>query len=109
MSKSDMSNLSVLDLQVLWQISLKPIHAYSLLKVLGEKRGKKITSGALFPVLKKFKDKKYIKARKAGKREKIVYEITAKGRKALKGSCNDFVGLFDDIFKKYSCIKCGEK
>ncbi|MBU1120697.1 PadR family transcriptional regulator [Candidatus Micrarchaeota archaeon] len=101
-----MSNLNILDLMVLWQISLEPTHGYSLLKTISEKRGRKMTAGSLIPMLKKFQKNKLIKVKRRGKREKIVYEITPKGRKILNSSGRDFVVLFEDIFNRFLCTKC---
>lgn len=106
MLKSDISNLSILDIQVLWLLGKKRLHGYGLLKELSKRRGKAFTSGTLYPLLQKFKKLGLVKAKKSGAREKTTYAITAKGRKALKAGCREFCVLFEDIFDMYMCAKC---
>lgn len=108
MSKSNISDLSILDLQVLWAISRKPVHGYALLRILGEKRGKRLTAGTLYPILAKLKRLKHVKAKAAkGKRGKTEYEITHAGKKAMNEGCREFCAVFGDIFNMFVCRTCG--
>ena len=105
--KTDISDYSILELQVLWLLR-KEGHGYELLKELGKRRGKELTAGTLYPMLKKFEKNKLIGVAKKGERGKKVYKLTAKGKKELNGACKEFVSLFSEVFNSFVCKKCGK-
>jgi DNA-binding PadR family transcriptional regulator len=103
-----MSDLTLLQLRVLWEISRKPRCGYDLMNL---DKNKKITQGTMYPLLKNLEKIGLVNKEKGicGKepcRCKKYYEITKKGKKVLKESCKKLCGIYEDIFKEYVCKRC---
>ena len=96
--------LGVLQMQILWLLSRKSTHGYELMKALTILKGTPITQGTLYPTLKRLEEHGLIK-RFADDR-KIIYDITAKGKKIMNDSCLEFVKTFYGIFHDFACESC---
>ena len=96
--------LGMLQMQVLWVLSKKSTHGYDLMKILNEIKKTKITQGTLYPTLQALEERELIKSHEDDR--KIVYHITAKGRKTMNEACVDFSRTFFGIFQNYVCEKC---
>ena len=59
-------------------------HGYELIKSIGEKMEKNVSSGQIYPFLKKLKAGGMIAGGKEGPRERTVYRLTPAGRKFVK-------------------------
>ncbi|MFH0715125.1 MAG: PadR family transcriptional regulator [Candidatus Diapherotrites archaeon] len=105
MSKVDISDIGVYDLQVLLALQQKHSHGYELLKSLSL-HGKKSTAGTLYPSLQKLQKKKLIRVESRGQRDKKTYQLTEKGKKALKLAGAAFCETFSDVFHVFACGKC---
>lgn len=96
--------LGILQMQILWLLSRKATHGYSLMKSLSEIRKTRMTQGTLYPTLQRLEEMKLIRRNTKGR--KFVYNITIKGKKVMKESCEDFSRTFFGIFKDFVCEKC---
>lgn len=102
-SQSDIE-LGLLQMQILWMLSRKSMHGYALMQRLSEIKKSKMTQGTLYPTLQRLEEMKFIRRNARGR--KIVYDITANGRKTMRKSCEDFSRTFMGIFKDFVCDKC---
>lgn len=98
-------NIGVLELQVLWLLSKKPRHGYSLMKELDALKSTRITQGTLYPVLARLERKKFVKAKRVG--NKKVYSLTSEGRRVMKKSARELVAVFSGIIGDFYCSCCG--
>lgn len=96
--------LGILQMQILWLLSRKSTHGYELMKSLSILKGTSITQGTLYPTLKRLEELGLIKGAEADR--KVVYHITAKGRKTINDSCLEFVKTFYGIFHDFACQSC---
>ncbi len=96
-----MINLTMLQLKVLWIISKKSCHGYELMDKI------KTNQGTIYPLLNSLEKNGLIDSLKLERKKE--YEITDKGKKILKKACIDFCEVYNDIFEKYVCGKCGYK
>jgi len=99
-------DLGLLQMQILWLLSKKPMHGYLLMKNLDELKKTKITQGTLYPALQRLEQMKLIKSKK--KERTIVYHVTDLGKKAMMDSCRDFCRTFSGIIHDFVCNKCTE-
>ena len=77
---------------ILWIIGKKSMKGAEISKELGKRRGKRPSSGTIYPPLNELKNKGLIKVDK----EKY-YSLTAKGEKELKEACKFFCNIFYDV------------
>ncbi|MEE6294843.1 PadR family transcriptional regulator [Georgenia wangjunii] len=87
------SRADVLELAILGRLSAAPMHGYELRKQLGASLGavRTLSYGSLYPALRRLTDAGYIAESAtaepphalAGRRGRIVYQLTAKGREHL--------------------------
>lgn len=103
-SKPTDIDVGLLQMQVLWLLSRKSDHGYELMKSLSLLKGTKITQGTLYPTLKRLEELELI--RRTEHERRIVYHITAKGRKTMNQSCLEFVKTFYGIFHDFGCKSC---
>ncbi len=96
--------LGILQMQILWLLSRKSTHGYELMKLLSILKGTAITQGTLYPTLKRLEELEMIK--RAEKDRRVIYHITAKGRKTMNDSCLEFVKTFYGIFHDFACESC---
>jgi DNA-binding PadR family transcriptional regulator len=99
-------DLGLLQMQILWLLSKKPMHGYILMKELDELKRTKITQGTLYPTLQKLERLKLIKSQK--KDRTIVYHVTKNGKQAMRENCHDFCRTFSGIIHDFVCGKCNE-
>jgi DNA-binding PadR family transcriptional regulator len=96
--------LGMLQMQILWLVSKKPVHGYELMKRLNELKTTKVTQGTLYPALQRLEELSLIKRKKS---DRIInYSITAKGAKIMNNSCIDFCRTFNGIIHDFLCNKC---
>jgi DNA-binding PadR family transcriptional regulator len=100
-------DLGLLQMQILWILSRKNSHGYELMKDLSMIKRSKITQGTLYPTMQKLEELKLIKGEE--KDNRIVYSLTAKGRKVMNDSCVEFTRTFFGVFQDFVCEKCVSK
>ncbi|MBY8998071.1 MAG: TA0938 family protein [Candidatus Thorarchaeota archaeon] len=90
-----------------------PIHGYGMIRAFKQRTGKTLSAGTLYPFLQNLESKGFVskKDESTGKRPKIVYSLTRKGR-----------SFCDRLFKRFqsitvsalepsleTCASCGAK
>ena len=86
-------------------------HGYDLMKRLGEKLGRKISTSQVYPFLSTLEKNKLVKVEEIGEREKKVYRLTKRGEEFV----NSFLQRFGDLFhmaikpRLTVCAHCGCK
>lgn len=103
---TDISKVSMLELQVLWYLSNQNQHGYALIQDLSKHRSNPLTPGTLYPLLARFESQGLISVKQTGDRDKKVYEITPDGQKILDKLAQEFIETFDGIYTKYHCSAC---
>jgi len=86
-----------------------PKHGYDLIKVVGEKTGKKFSPGQVYPFLSKLEEHGYIKVKSEGDREKKVYALTPEGRSFCKKMLHRFSDIIELAIEPNlsKCAHCG--
>jgi DNA-binding PadR family transcriptional regulator len=97
-------DVGLLQMQILWILSHKPMHGYELMKVLNDIKKTKITQGTLYPALQSLEGRRLIKGKEQDR--KVIYDITPEGRKVMNETCMDFSRTFFGIFQSFVCHKC---
>jgi DNA-binding PadR family transcriptional regulator len=92
---AELKIINMVKFYVLLLLHEGPKHGYDIIKEIGEKLGKKASSGQIYPFLKKLEKKELIKRGKIGKREKKVYSLTKDGEKFLTKMIHRFGNLID--------------
>lgn len=77
---------------ILWILSKKSMKGAEISKELEKRRGKKPSSGTLYPPLNELKNKELISVD-----EKKYYSLTPQGEKELKEACEYFCNIFYDV------------
>jgi DNA-binding PadR family transcriptional regulator len=107
------TGLSTLSLAILGLISQRPLTGYDLRKIFATTPMGHFSSspGAIYPALKRIEDAGWVRGR-AGqgrtRRERVVYEITARGRTALKQRLShpvtrdDIIWHMDDLMMRFA-------
>ncbi|MCR4368618.1 MAG: PadR family transcriptional regulator [archaeon] len=87
----------------------KPMHGYDLIKIAGEKLGKKISPGQMYPFLAKLEKISYVKVKSEGERDKKVYALTPKGKKFCMQMLHKFGDLVELAIEPNlsKCAHCG--
>ncbi len=80
---------------VLLMLNEKPLHGYGLMKGFQSRTGKKLSPGTLYPFLQELEGKELVtqKQEDIGKKRKIVYSLTKKGKH-----------FSDRLFKRFAAI-----
>ncbi|MFW9850283.1 MAG: PadR family transcriptional regulator [Candidatus Thorarchaeota archaeon] len=80
---------------VLLMLSEKPLHGYGLMKGYQNRTGKKLSPGTLYPFLQDLEAKKLVtqKEEAVGKKRKVVYSLTKKGKQ-----------FSEKLFKRFAAI-----
>ncbi|MFW9845335.1 MAG: PadR family transcriptional regulator [Candidatus Thorarchaeota archaeon] len=80
---------------IILMLNEKPSHGYGLMKGFERRTGKKLSPGTLYPFLQQLEEKKLVtqKQQDVGKKRKIIYSLTKKGKK-----------LSDRLFKRFAAI-----
>lgn len=103
---TDISKISMLELQVLWHLSTHNTHGYALMQDLSKHRTSPLTPGTLYPLLARFEKYDFIRVSETGDRDKKVYALTPTGQKILDKLAHEFTETFDGIYTKYHCSAC---
>lgn len=76
-------------------LSEGPLHGYGMIRAFKQRTGKPLSAGTLYPFLQSLESKGFVEKKDVptGKRPKIVYSLTRKG----KGFC-------DRLFKRFATI-----
>ena len=84
-------------------------HGYELIKNIGNRMEKKISSGQIYPFLKELKERKMIMSAKEGARDKTVYRLTSYGRKFVRKMLFKFSDMIRIAVKNdlSQCMHCG--
>lgn len=102
----DISGVSMLELQVLWHLSLQDLHGYALIQELSKRRSSPLTPGTLYPLLQRFEKQNLIVVKETGERDKKVYTLTTEGKQLIDKLAHEFIEVFDGIYVKYHCSVC---
>ncbi len=80
---------------ILLLLSEGPIHGYGLIKEFKKRTGKTLSAGTIYPFLQKLEEQGLVKRseKAVGKKPKIIYSLTAKGKK-----------FTDALFKRFAAI-----
>ncbi|MFW9786099.1 MAG: PadR family transcriptional regulator [Candidatus Thorarchaeota archaeon] len=80
---------------ILLMLNEKPLHGYGLMKRYENRTGKKLSPGTLYPFLQELEEKKLVtqKQEDIGKKRRIVYSMTRKGKR-----------FSDQLFKRFAAI-----
>ncbi len=97
-------DVGLLQMQILWLLNRKPTYGYEMMETLNKIKRTKITQGTLYPTLQKLQKLGFVKGEENDRR--IVYHITAEGKKIMNEVCFDFTHTFFGIFQDYVCHKC---
>lgn len=98
-------------LNVLLLLNAGSKHGYELIKDLEILTGRKVSAGQIYPMLKNLRNSKFVDVVSRGNREKKVYSLTNRGKRAILNAFSRADGLLD-FFMKYktnSCTHCGCK
>lgn len=85
---------------ILWILNKKRMKGSEISKELGKRRGKRPSSGTLYPPLNELKNNELITVD-----EDKYYSLTPKGEKELKESCEFFCNIFYDVEEMLSFCK----
>ncbi|MEA3378173.1 MAG: PadR family transcriptional regulator [Nanoarchaeota archaeon] len=86
-----------LTFQILHELRKKGLCGDELAKIIGKKKGSKLTPGTIYPALKYLRRKKLVSRKKNGRKK--VYKLTEEGKKEYKIFRKNFLKMFKDIFK----------
>ncbi len=88
-----------------------PKHGYELMRELGKRIGKSISPSQVYPFLELLEKEKFIKVKKTGSRDKIIYSPTKKGNTFTKKMLSRSGDLFYLALKPQIsiCTHCGCK
>lgn len=88
-----------------------PKHGYAIIMSVGEKLGRRISPGQIYPFLKKLEEYKYVEHKGAEEREKKVYSLTEKGKEFVNSMLSRFGSLIDIAIEPRLkvCAHCGCK
>jgi PadR family transcriptional regulator, regulatory protein PadR len=82
---------------ILFLLSKKPMHGQELADEIARRKGEKPSPGTIYPALKNLREMGFIvEEEKEGKT--IVYNLTQRGKSALKIAKRRFVKTFLDVF-----------
>ncbi|MBI4044717.1 MAG: PadR family transcriptional regulator [Candidatus Diapherotrites archaeon] len=89
----------------------KPLYGYELMKEIGSRLEQRVSPGQMYPFLAKLEKSRIIESAKRGKREKIYYRLTGKGKKFAVHMLERFGGLIEIALKPRLsiCTHCGCK
>jgi len=109
-----MAELKVTNLVKLYALLLlyeRPKHGYELIKEIGSRLERRVSSGQIYPFLGRLEKSKYIASGKRGERDKNVYHLTDEGRVFVKRMLTRFGGLIDIAIEPRVtvCAHCGCK
>ena len=92
----------LLSFLILHEISYRPLAGDDLAKKIGDRRGRMLTPGTIYPALKKLRDLKLIEYKQIGRKK--MYSLTNKGvielKKQYKLFSKYFFGLKNKITRK---------
>lgn len=87
----------------------KPKHGYELIKTTGEKLGKTVSPGQMYPFLAKLESSGYVTIKAEGERDKKVYSLTPEGKKFCMKMLHRFGDLVELAIEPNlsKCTHCG--
>lgn len=94
-------------------LSQKPRHGYEIIKEVGERIGKKPSTGQIYPLLEEFEDDGLVVSenKDVKGRTRKVYKITDKGEETFSEVLNRFYSLVHELLDPWlvECKHCGCK
>lgn len=85
---------------VMWILKNHKMNGSEITNELKKRRGKKLSPGTIYPLLKDLKEKNLITCDKDKK-----YSLTALGKKEVKSACKHFCRMFYDFHEMLKCHK----
>ncbi len=92
-------------------LNSKPMHGYEIIMEIGDKLGRKISAGQIYPFLQSLEKNKYVTHGAPEEREKKQYRLTQAGRKFVTEMIEKFGSVMDSLIesKVRVCIHCHAK
>lgn len=91
-------------------ISQKPRHGYEIIKEVGERIGKKPSTGQIYPLLDDLEERGLVNSekRKVNGRTRKVYELTEEGNDTFSRAAGKFYNLIHEILDPWltECAHC---
>jgi DNA-binding PadR family transcriptional regulator len=89
----------------------KPMHGYEIIMEIGDKIGRKISAGQIYPFLQSMQKNGYLVHGKPEEREKKLYHLTPKGKKFVAEMIGRFGGIIEGIVESKAkiCVHCNAK
>lgn len=89
----------------------KKQHGYELMKEIGKRLGKKVSSGQMYPFLAELEQQGFVKASSSGVRDKTSYSLTSSGKKFANSILERTGSLIELAIKPKlnECLHCGCK
>lgn len=94
-------------------LSEGPNHGYGMIRAFKQRTGKTLSAGTLYPFLQTLESKEFVekKDESTGKRPKIVYSLTRKGRSFCSRLFKRFAAITVSALEPSleTCASCGAK
>ncbi|MHA2026610.1 MAG: PadR family transcriptional regulator [Candidatus Thorarchaeota archaeon] len=94
-------------------LSEGPIHGYGMIRSFKQRTGKTLSAGTLYPFLQNLESKGFVqkKDEATGKRPKIVYSLTRKGKSFCERLFKRFAAITVSALEPSleTCASCGAK
>jgi PadR family transcriptional regulator PadR len=92
-------------------LNSRPMHGYEIIKEIGERLGRKISAGQIYPFLQSLEKRGYVQHGKPEEREKKRYHLTAGGKAFVVDMMAKFGSVIDAVIesKVNACVHCGAK
>ncbi|MBS3109547.1 PadR family transcriptional regulator [Candidatus Woesearchaeota archaeon] len=89
-------------------LNSRPMHGYEIIMEIGDKLGRKISAGQIYPFLQSLEKNRYIVHGTPKAREKKQYRLTPAGRKFVLDVIEKFGGVLDSLIetKVRVCVHC---
>ena len=89
----------------------KKQHGYELMKEIGKRLDKKVSPGQMYPFLAELEAQGFVKASRAGIRDKTFYSLTSAGKKFANSMLERTGSLIELAIKPKlnECLHCGCK
>ncbi|MHA2263463.1 MAG: PadR family transcriptional regulator [Candidatus Thorarchaeota archaeon] len=98
---------------VLLMLNEKPLHGYGLMKGYQNRTGKKLSPGTLYPFLQELEEKKLVRQKQedVGKKRKIIYSLTKKGKQFSERLFKRFAAITVSALGSSleACASCGAR
>ena len=107
-----MAEIKVTNLVKFYSICLLfegPKHGYELIKTIGDRLGKKVSPGQIYPFLSLLEKEGFIVSGKRGERDRLSFSLTTSGKVFCKNMLHKFGGMIELALEPSlsKCAHCG--